>query len=77
MTKQELEHAPEFCEKCGEKYPELFLVDDKEWKEVIKGKYDKKVSLCEECYDILRIKKGIKKGKRKHLKVWIEMEGGK
>jgi len=67
-----LEQAPEFCEKCGEKYPDLFWVDDKEWKVVIKSQYSKSVSLCEECYDIIRIKKGIKKGKRKHLTIWTE-----
>ena len=44
-----------------------------EWLKVIKGIYDKEVSLFESCYDKLRIKKGIKKGKRKYLNKWREM----
>lgn len=72
MSQAELEHAPEFCERCGVLYPDLFLVDYKEWLEVIEGEYDEEVSLCESCYDVIRINKGIKKGKRKHLSVWNE-----
>ncbi|MBS3071230.1 hypothetical protein J4407_02945 [Candidatus Pacearchaeota archaeon] len=68
--KQELEHAPESCERCSANQPNIFLVNDKEWAEVVKGIYPLEVSLCEKCYDFIREGKNIKKGKRKHLKIW-------
>lgn len=40
---------PIFCAKCGQMYPEFFLVSDEEWKHYIQP--DKRDSvICQECY---------------------------
>lgn len=44
---------PNVCARCGELYPDLFMVPDKEWRHYIPiGERDK--ILCRPCYDHIR-----------------------
>lgn len=45
---------PVLCVLCGEKYPKLFNVSDKEWERVV-PKHLQKEWLCRRCYDRLKI----------------------
>jgi hypothetical protein len=55
------------CGKCGKMNPEMFMVSDKEWKEVIWPYFEKESMLCENCYDFIRKSKKIKRGKRRYI----------
>jgi len=43
---------PIYCARCGEKYPDLFKVSDREWN-FVEPRERKKV-ICKKCYDFIR-----------------------
>jgi len=50
-----------FCEKCGKMNPRLFMLPDKEWKEVCGVSFKKEVVLCEQCVkQIQRLRQNVK-----------------
>ena len=44
---------PNICARCGELWPELFMVPDKEWQAVV-GRWERDALLCRSCYDLLK-----------------------
>lgn len=44
---------PNVCAKCGELWPDMFMVPDEEWKRYIQKSEQNKM-LCRKCYDFIK-----------------------
>jgi hypothetical protein len=43
---------PHFCAHCGEKWPDLFMVPDEQWKDAIEPRMRNKI-ICRSCFDAI------------------------
>ena len=60
------------CDDCEKYTPDMFMVSDKEW-DLVVGKENHKMYLCEKCYDARRINKKIVAGKRRQIYQGVEI----